>query len=86
MRKVYKYVCALIKMPKEEKICNFCKNKIEEKAKHVQIATHHGNGKQHNDWFHWNCWLAYFKRCVLQKSSSVVKKAGGLASKVLGLK
>ena len=63
------------------KECTFCKKAIDEKEKFTEVATHFNPDKIHRDYFHWICWLNYYKGCVARKSADVITQSTGFAGR-----
>jgi hypothetical protein len=74
----------VFKLKKENKICIKCKNKIKDNEKHVLIETFFDENKSSKEWFHWKCWLDYFRESVEKKVMGLTKTAMGNVSKLMG--
>ena len=60
----------------ENRICLNCQKPVSLlKDKYVLLGTYNRGGNFPDDevYFHWNCWLDYFNKCVLNKARSTVQ-------------
>lgn len=58
------------------KICSHCNKAINlNKDKYVLLSTYNHGKAVENVYMHFNCWLDYFNKCVLNKAKANVMKA-----------
>lgn len=63
--------------------CIRCLKKIGDNEKRVRITTFMVDKTSKDEWFHWNCWLDYFKDSVYKKSKEVIGLASGISTDFL---